>query len=200
MTPAVCVTPVTCSTSLGRYDSGRLTRLRSTSQLQTHLLTLVTYHDFGRWTHCMSYYLSCERLRMAGLDDCSILQPRHLVRNRPGGTYDLISAQNLRSHSFACRSNQAMCRATKEHLACRGLRQTRVSGGTRYQKTLKDQGLRISGHVSLGSMPRDHGTKNWSHLWKTLAGKTEQSFDSSGQRPRMTLQAGHMMPTTLSTR
>jgi hypothetical protein len=40
-------------------------------------------------------YLSYERLHMAGLDDCSILQPGHFVRSRLGGTYDLISAQNL---------------------------------------------------------------------------------------------------------
>jgi hypothetical protein len=33
-------------------------------------------------------HLRCERLRMAGLDDCSILQPRHLVENRLGGMHD----------------------------------------------------------------------------------------------------------------
>jgi hypothetical protein len=36
-------------------------------------------------------YLSCERLHMAGIDDCSILQPRHLVESRQGGTHDLIN-------------------------------------------------------------------------------------------------------------
>jgi hypothetical protein len=50
-------------------------------------------------------YLSCERLRMAGLDDCSILQPRHLVRNRLGGMHDSISVQNLRSLGFTCTSS-----------------------------------------------------------------------------------------------
>jgi hypothetical protein len=74
--------------------------------------------------------LSCERLRMAELDDCSILQLRHLVENRLGGTHDSISVQNLISHSFACTSSQAMSRATKEHLAWRDLWQTRVSRGT----------------------------------------------------------------------
>jgi hypothetical protein len=69
-----------------------------------------------------AYHLSGERLRMVGLDDCSILQPRHLVRNRLGGTHDSINVQNLRSHSFACRRIQAMCRTTKEHLAYRDLR------------------------------------------------------------------------------
>jgi hypothetical protein len=62
-----------------------------------------------------------------------------------------------------------MCHATKEHLAHRGLRQTQASGGTRYPKTLEDQGVRMSGQVSLGSMSHGRGTKNWSHLWKTLA-------------------------------
>jgi hypothetical protein len=53
-----------------------------------------------------------------------------------------------------------MDRATKEHLACCDLRQTQVSGGTQYPTTLEDQGLRMSGQASLGSMPRGHGTKN----------------------------------------
>jgi hypothetical protein len=54
---------------------------------------------------------------MAGLDDSSILQLRHLVRSRLGGTHDLINIQNLSSHGFACMSSQAMSRVTKEHLA-----------------------------------------------------------------------------------
>jgi hypothetical protein len=41
-----------------------------------------------------------------------------------------------------------MCRATKEHLACHDLRQTRVFEGTRYPTTLEDQGLRMSGQTS----------------------------------------------------
>jgi hypothetical protein len=68
--------------------------------------------------------LSYERLHMVGLDDCSILQPRHLVRSRLGGTHDSISVQNLRSHGFECMSSQAMSRATKERLAYYDLRQT----------------------------------------------------------------------------
>jgi hypothetical protein len=40
-------------------------------------------------------YLSYERLHMARLDDCSILQPGYLVRSRLGGTHDLISIQKL---------------------------------------------------------------------------------------------------------
>jgi hypothetical protein len=61
---------------------------------------------------------------MAGLDDCSILQPEHLVEIRLGGTHDSINIHNLRSHSFACMSSQAMSHATKEHLAWRNLRET----------------------------------------------------------------------------
>jgi hypothetical protein len=93
-----------------------------------------------------------------------------------------------------------MCRTTKVHLARCSLRQIRVSGGTQYPKTLEDQGLRMSGQASLGSMPCGQGTKNWSHLWKTLARQTEQGSDPGGQRPRMTLRGRHTMPTTLSTR
>jgi hypothetical protein len=87
-----------------------------------------------------------------------------------------------------------------QNLGCHGVRQTGVFGGTQYPKTLEDQGLRMSDQVSLGSMPRGNGTRNWSHLWKTLTKQIEQRFDTSGQRPRMTLQARHMMSTTLSTR
>jgi hypothetical protein len=102
----------------------------------------------SRWARCMSYHLSCEKHRMAGLDDCSILQLRHLVRNRLGGTHDSISVQNLRAHSFTCRNSQAMCHTTKEHLACRDLRKIRVFRGTRYPTTLEDQSLRMSSQVS----------------------------------------------------
>jgi hypothetical protein len=59
---------------------------------------------------------------MAGLDDCNILQLRHLVKSRLGGMHDLISVQTLRSHSFACTSSQAMSPVTKEHLAWHDLR------------------------------------------------------------------------------
>jgi hypothetical protein len=44
---------------------------------------------------CNDMCLSYETLRMTGLDDCNILQPRHLVRSRLGGTHDLISIQNI---------------------------------------------------------------------------------------------------------
>jgi hypothetical protein len=65
--------------------------LRSMSQLRTHLLTMVAHHDSGQWVCRLSYHLSSERLRMAGLDDFCILQPRHLAENRLGGTHDSIS-------------------------------------------------------------------------------------------------------------
>jgi hypothetical protein len=54
---------------------------------------------------CKHLCLSCERLRMVELDDYSILQLGHLVGNRLGGMHDSISAQNLRSHDFTCRSS-----------------------------------------------------------------------------------------------
>jgi hypothetical protein len=97
----------------------------------------------------MPYHLICERLRMARLDDCSILQPEHLVENRLGQMHDLINIQNFRSHNFACKSSQAMCHATKGGLACPSLRQTQVSGGTRYPTTLEDQWFWMSSQVSM---------------------------------------------------
>jgi hypothetical protein len=59
---------------------------------------------------------------MAGLDDCSILQPKHLAENKLGGTHDLISTQNLKSHNFTSGSSLAMSCMTKEHFACHDLR------------------------------------------------------------------------------
>jgi hypothetical protein len=60
-------------TSVIYPDSGRPSRLRSTSQLRTYLLTPVAHHSFSQWARRLSYHLSCEKLHMAGLDDCSIL-------------------------------------------------------------------------------------------------------------------------------
>jgi hypothetical protein len=120
-TPVVCATSVACPTPVIYPDTGRPSRLRSTSQLRTYFLTSGAHHGSDRWAWRLSYHLSCERLRMAGLDGYSILQPRHLVRNRLGGTHDSISVQNIISHSFACRSSQTMCCMSKEHLACRDL-------------------------------------------------------------------------------
>jgi hypothetical protein len=86
-------------------------------------------------------YLSCERLHMAGLDDCNILQPGHLVRSKLGVTHDSINIQKLSPYGFACTSSQAISRVTKEQLAWHNLRQTRVFGGTQYHATWMDQDL-----------------------------------------------------------
>jgi hypothetical protein len=94
-----------------------------------YVLIYVSYNEILPLLHSFHF---CERLRMAGLDDCSILQPGHLFESNLGGTHDLISIQNLSSHGFACLSNWATSHATKEHLARHDLRQTRVSGGTWY--------------------------------------------------------------------
>jgi hypothetical protein len=102
---------------------------------------------------------------MDGLDDCSILQPGHLVGSRLGGTHDSINVQNLRSHGFACTSSQAMSCATKEHLVWHDMRQTWVCT----HATQVDQDLWISGQASLSSMPCGQDTKNWSHLGKVLS-------------------------------
>jgi hypothetical protein len=53
-----------------------------------------------------------------------------------------------------------MSRVTKENLPWRDLRQTQVLRGTQYPTTLEDQGLPMSGQVSLGSMLHGHDTKN----------------------------------------
>jgi hypothetical protein len=114
-----------------------------------YVLIFVSYNEilFSMYLCKQHLCLSCERLRMARLDDCSILQLRHLVENRLGGMHDSISVQNLRSHSFACTSSQTMSRATKENLAWRDLRETRVSRGTRYPSNL---GRSRSSNVWLG--------------------------------------------------
>jgi hypothetical protein len=61
-------------------------------------------------------YLSCERLCMAELDDCNILQPGHLVESRLGGCITQSAFKTSVSHDFTCSSSQATCRATKEPL------------------------------------------------------------------------------------
>jgi hypothetical protein len=95
MTPVVCATLVICPTSVRRCDSSRMPDSDQKTWLRSYLLTPVAHHDSGRWAHRMSYHLSCERLRMAGLDDCNILQPGHLVESRLGGMHDSINIQNL---------------------------------------------------------------------------------------------------------
>jgi hypothetical protein len=65
----------------------------------------------------MSYHPGYERFRMAGLDDCSILQPGHLVGSRLGGTHDSFSIQNLSISWLRMFKSQVMCRVTNEHLA-----------------------------------------------------------------------------------
>jgi hypothetical protein len=72
----------------------------------------------------MSYYLSYERLHMAGLDDCSILQLGHLVRNRLGGMQNSFNVQNLGISWLRMFKSQARRRATNEHLAQFDLRET----------------------------------------------------------------------------
>jgi hypothetical protein len=107
----------------------------NTSVRQLHyVLTFVSYNEilFPMYLSKQHLCISYEGLRMAKLDDCNILLPGHLVRNRPGGVHDLISVQNLRSHGFACMSSQAMCHVTKEHLAWHDLRESQVSSGTQY--------------------------------------------------------------------
>jgi hypothetical protein len=71
--------------------------------LQSYILTPVdvTTSDISSDSSCtsqlwsmsvpLSYHLSYKRFCMTGLDDCSILQPRHLVWNILGWMYDSIN-------------------------------------------------------------------------------------------------------------
>jgi hypothetical protein len=80
----------------------------------------------------LTTHLSRERLRMIRLDNCIILQLRHLVRNRREGTHDSFSIQNRsisRLHMF---KSQVMCHVNNEHLAQLDLIETRVSRRTQY--------------------------------------------------------------------
>jgi hypothetical protein len=61
---------------------------------------------------------------MARLDDYSILQPRYLVKADWEGHMTQPVFKTSVSHDFACTSSHAMSHATKEHLACRDLRET----------------------------------------------------------------------------
>jgi hypothetical protein len=136
-------------------DSGR------TSWLWSYLLTLVAHHDFNWWACHMSYHLNCERLCMAGLDDCNILQFKYFVRSRLGGMHDSINIQNLSISRFRMFKCQAMCRSTDRHLAWLDVRETQVSRRTRYPcNSDGSRSSNLSGQASQGSMPRDHGTKN----------------------------------------
>jgi hypothetical protein len=61
---------------------------------------------------------------MANLDDCNILQLRHLVGSRLSRVHDSINVQNLNIlwlHILKC---QAMCHAIDEHLAQLDLSET----------------------------------------------------------------------------
>jgi hypothetical protein len=75
-----------------------------------YVLIYVSYNEILFLTYLCKQHLclSSERLCMTRLDDCSTLQPRNLVRNRLGGTHDLIIIQNLESHGFACTSSQVI--------------------------------------------------------------------------------------------
>jgi hypothetical protein len=52
----------------------------------------------------------------------------------------------------------------ERHLAQLDLRETEYPKGFGTLATLVDEGLQMFGRASQGSMPCDHGTKNWLHL------------------------------------
>jgi hypothetical protein len=91
-------------------DSDRISWLWSHFQIPVDVMTPIVSPDSGRASRLwlmsvpcrMPYHLSRERIRMARLEYCNILQPEYLVRSRLGGTHDLFSVQNL--SSFACSS------------------------------------------------------------------------------------------------
>jgi hypothetical protein len=201
MTPIICATSVACPTLVRRYDSGRISRLRSSFPTLVDVTTSDVSPDSDRASRLRSMRVppilppqlwKTSQGRARWLHH---LTTRTVSQNRLGGTHDLISVQNLRSHSFACGSSQAMSRVTKGHLAWHDLRQTWVSRGTQYPRTLEVQSLRMSGQTSLG-----HGTKNWSHMWKTLDSINWTSFWSELLKALNALWTQHMTPTILSTR
>jgi hypothetical protein len=107
-----------------------LAHLTNTSVRRLHYVPIyVSYNEILFWLYLFQLvqqhlYLSCERLHMARLDDCSILHPEHLVRRS--------TFKTSVSHNFTCSSSQAMSRATNEQLARLDLRETWVPGGNRY--------------------------------------------------------------------
>jgi hypothetical protein len=137
-------------------DSGQKTWLRSYVRLQSHFptpvdvvyLTLVTHHGSSQWACHMYYHLSCERLHMTELDDCSILQPRHLVRSRLGGMHDSFNVWNINISWIRIFKSHAMC-----HVPCDQwtLSLAWFERNLSIQKDLVppiiwvDQGLRMSG-------------------------------------------------------
>jgi hypothetical protein len=200
MTPVVYATLVVCPTLIMYLDSGHTSRLRSTSQLRSYLLTLVVHHDSGQWACRMSYHLGYERLHMVMLDDCSILQPRHLVRSRLGGMHDSFSVWNLSISwlcMFECRSCAVWPMDTRPSLIWE---KAEYPEGLGTLATRVDQGLRMSGQVSQGSMSHDHGTKNWSHLRKILSSTNRARYRSGSSKALNVLWTQCMTPTVLSTK
>jgi hypothetical protein len=72
----------------------------------------------------MSYQLICERLRMVELDDCCILQLKHLDGSNLSRVHDLFNVQNLNISLLRMFKCQTMCRTTNEHLARLDQRET----------------------------------------------------------------------------
>jgi hypothetical protein len=91
-------------------------------------------------------------------------------------------------------SSQAMRHTTKEHLAWRHLIETEHPEGLNTHATQADQDLWMSGRASLGSMPRGHDTKNWSHLEKPLARQIDQGPDPGHRRPQMLYELDTLRP------
>jgi hypothetical protein len=87
--------------------------------------------------------------------------------------------KTLVSHDFACMSSLAMSRMTKEHLAYRDLRETRVSGGTRYSC---NSGGSRSSNVWSGE-PRLYAARPWYYELITL-GKILYSTNQVRSRSR----------------
>jgi hypothetical protein len=148
----------------------------------------------------MSYHLSYERLCMAGLDDCNILQLEHLVWSRLGETQDSFNIWNLSILWLCMFKCQAMCHVTDRHLAQLDLRETRVSRRTQYPTTQVDQGLWMSAQVSHGSMVRDHDTMNRSHMGNIISPTNWARSWSGWSKASNALWTWCMTPTIFSTR
>jgi hypothetical protein len=183
------MTPVICSTPVEYPDSRCTSWFRLTSRLWSYLLTPVAHHGSGRWACHMSYHLSYERLRMAELGDCNILQPRHLVKSRLGGMHDSFSIQNLNISRRPINIKPGLIWEKPEY-----------SEGLGTLATHADQGLRMSGQASQGSILHDHGTKNWSHMGKIISSINRARSQSELSKASNALWTRCMMLTILNTK
>jgi hypothetical protein len=145
------LTPIDVMTQVVSPNSGRASRLRSMSV--PHVLPpqqWKTLHCRARWLqHLTTHSLSWKQTRRdAWLNQH--LKPQHLTASHVQESGHVPCDQWTLSPTWFERNLSIQ----KDSVPL---------------QTWADQGLRMSGQATQGSMPRDHGTKNWSHLGKILS-------------------------------